>query len=121
MERSSRGQASVELALVIPVLVLLAVALIQLVVVARDRVQLVRVTAASARAAMVDPDDRTVAATARALRGGLDLERVECSGGRAAGELLTVSVMARPQRLPLVGAALGGLRLSESLTVRVEG
>lgn len=121
MERSSRGQASVELALVIPVLVLLAVALIQLVVVARDRVQLVRVTAASARAAMVDPDERTAAATARALRGGLDLERVECSGGRAPGELLTVSVVARPQRLPLVGVALGGLRLSESLTVRVEG
>lgn len=105
----------------VPVVVLLAVALVQVVVVAVDRVQLVRVTAASARAAMVEPDDPTATSAAREVSGGLEVQQVELHGGRRPGDLLTVSVVARPRRLPLVGMAVAGLRLSESLTVRVEG
>jgi hypothetical protein len=111
----------VETAIMIPVIVLFLAALVQVVVVVRDQVQLVRVTSATARAVMVQPDEQTAHATADAVRGDLEVERVEILGSRNPGDLLSVSVVARPHRLPLVGVAISGMRLSERLTVRVEG
>lgn len=110
-----------ETAIMIPVVVLLLAAVIQVVIVARDQVQLVRVTSAAARSAMVEPDEDTARATVEAMSGDLDVERVELHGGRAPGDLLSVSVVVRPRRIPLVGLGISGVRLSEHLTVRVEG
>lgn len=110
-----------ETAIMIPVVVLLLAAVIQVVIVARDQVQVVRVTSAAARSAMVEPDEGTARATVEAMSGGLDVERVVLHGGRAPGDLLSVSVVARPRRIPLVGVAIAGVRISEHLTVRVEG
>lgn len=118
---SGRAQATVETAIMIPVVVVLLAALVQVVVVVRDQVQVVRVTSATARAVMVEPDHEAARAAADAVRGDLEVERVELDGGRDPGDLLSVSVVARPHRLPLVGLAISGVRLSERLTVRVEG
>lgn len=118
---SQRGQATVETAIMIPVVVLLLAVLVQVVVVIRDQVQVVRVTSATARSVMVDPDERVARDTADAVRGDLEVERVELHGGRGPGDMLRISVVARPRRLPLVGVVISGLRLSERLTVRVEG
>ncbi|MFV0318295.1 MAG: TadE/TadG family type IV pilus assembly protein [Microthrixaceae bacterium] len=119
--RRERGQATVEFALVIPIVVLLLAALVQVGLVVRDRVALVRITAASARAAMVEPSDAVVADELRALGGSLDIESWNLSGARSPGALLTVAVTARPTRVPLVGVAVSGMRITERLTVRVEG
>lgn len=110
-----------ETAIMIPVVVLLLAALVQVALVARDQVHLVRVTSATARAVMVEPEDRTARATVDAVSGALEVDRVVLEGGREPGDLLSVSVVARPQRVPLVGMAVSGLRLTERITVRVEG
>lgn len=121
VNRSPRAQATVETAIMIPILILLLAALVQVVVVVRDQVQVVRVTSAAARAVMVEPDEQTARAAADAVRGDLELEKVELRGGRAPGDHVDVSVVARPQQVPLVGVAISRMRLSERLTVRVEG
>jgi len=121
MRQSPRAQATVETAMMIPVVVVLLAALVQVVVVVRDQVHVVRVTSAVARAVMVEPDEQTARRTVDSLRGDLEVERVEMHGGREPGDILSVSVVARPRRLPLVGLAVAPLRLTERVTVRVEG
>ncbi len=70
---------------------------------------------------MVEPNAEAARAAADSVRGDLDLQHVSLSGSREPGGLLTVSVVARPQRLPIVGSVLSGVHLSEQFTVRVEG
>ena len=55
------------------------------------------------------------------LAGGLAVRSVSLSGSRSPGSLLTVTVTARPTRVPVVGLAVTRLELSERLVVRVEG
>lgn len=117
----SRGQATVELALLLPVVVLLVLLVVQAAVVARDQVQLTRATSAAARAAMVDPTESAARAALSDVGRGLRLRGLELRGDRTPGGLLTVSVVAAPTPVPLVGAALGWVRLKEKLVVRVEG
>lgn len=118
---AGRGQATVEMALLLPVVALLVLLVVQAAIVARDQVQLTRATSAAARAAMVDPTERTARAALSDVGTGLEVKGLELSGDRSPGGLLTVSVVATPRKLPLVGAALGSVRLREQLVVRVEG
>lgn len=118
---STRGQATVEFALMMPVVVLVVAAVLQAAVLARDQVHLTRATAAAARAVMVEPSTDTARAELATVGEGLQIEGVSISGGRDRGDLATVSVSASPTRVPLVGLALGSMRLRERLVVRVEG
>jgi Flp pilus assembly protein TadG len=119
---ASDGQATVELALLMPVLMIGLLAVIQVALVARDRVLVVHATREAARAAAVEPDPAT-AARAAAQATGLDADRLSVSLGpqRAPGERLTVSVTYRaPTSVPLVGRLVGDVVLRDRLTIRVE-
>jgi TadE-like protein len=116
------GQATVELALVLPLVALVLLALVQAVVVARDQLLVVHAAREAAREAAVDPDP--AAATRAAQRAGpLDPARlaVDLSGRAGPGSSVRADVRYRPpNRLPFVGRLLGDLTLSGRATMRVE-
>jgi len=119
--RCSRGQATVELACVLPVLLLLALSAVQVGLVVRDRVVVVHAARAAGRATVVDPS--TAAATAAVRRQGAPGDRATVSlhGDTRPGGLVTVTVRLRPTRVPVVGRLVGSTVLEERLVVMVEG
>jgi hypothetical protein len=112
------GQATAELALVFPVVLLLALALIQATLVLRDDLVLVDAAREAARAASLDPDPARAARAAAAVLPGASV----LPGPRpAVGELVTVRVSYRsPTSLPLVGPLLPDPVLVAHATMRVE-
>jgi Flp pilus assembly protein TadG len=125
MRSGEQGQATVEAVLVLSVLVALALVVVQVGVVVRDRVLLAHAGREAARAAAVDPTLATATASARAAT-GLDDGRltVALSGSGASpapGDRLTVVVGYRaPTTVPLVGALIPDIDLETSATTRVE-
>jgi len=127
MSRAARrdrdgGQATVELAMVLPLIVLLMLALIQVVVLARDQLLVTHAAREAARAAAVDPDP---GAPRRAAVGAgpLDPARLQVEPGPrgAVGDSVSVQVHYRePTSLPIVGRALGDVTLHSEATMRVE-
>lgn len=120
--RGANGQATVELALVLPLVALLLLALVQAAIIARDQVLVTHAAREAAREAAVDADPG--AARRAAQRAGpLSTDRldVEVTGRDGAGSRVRVVVRYTvPIRLPLVGRALGDVRLTASATMRVE-
>lgn len=120
--RTARGQATVEVALVLPLLALLALLVVQVGVLARDRVAVTHAARAGARAAAVDPSPREVrAAVVRATH--LDADRIEVtvSGAAGPGSLVTVHVTYRdPTDVALVGPLVPDVSLEETLVARLE-
>ena len=80
-----RGSAVVEFALVLPILLLLCLALVQVGLLARDQLLLVQASRAGSRQAAVDPDDGAVRVAALDAAPGLDPARVEVTVVRAGG------------------------------------
>ena len=120
--RREGGQATVELALLLPVVVLLVLAILQLGLVARDVVLVTHASREAARAAAVDPDP-DAARRAAADTPGLqeDRLRVTTTGGEGAGDRVRVEVRYRiPTAVPLVGALLGDRTVHSATTMRVE-
>jgi hypothetical protein len=117
--RESPGQASTELTLVVPLVALLLVALVQAGILLRDQLLVVQAAREGAREAAVTAEQERIHAAARRAAPGLDLD-VRVQRGPRAGDLATVSVRARPTRLPVVGRALGDHRIEASATMRVE-
>jgi Flp pilus assembly protein TadG len=122
--RDERGSAAVEFALVLPLLLLLLVAGVQVGVLARDDLVLTHSARAGAREATVDADDERVRSAAAASAPGLDpaaLEiAIERTGSR--GDPVTVSVA---YDAPVSGLLAGWLfpdvvRLHEAVTMRQE-
>lgn len=116
---SSRGQATVELALALPVVVLVLLAAVQVAVVARSQILVVDAARAGARAAAV----RAGAAVGAARRTpGLRGERLEVDEASAGpGGDVEVHVRYRaPTDVPLVGALFGEPTLTATVTMAVE-
>jgi Flp pilus assembly protein TadG len=120
-DQGEGGQAAVELALVLPLLLVVALAGLQVALVARDQVLLVHAAREGARQAAVSDDDASVvtsARTATALAGA----RLDVRTGRL-GRSGTVTVRATyrsPTDVPLVGGLLGDVRLGAAATMRSE-
>jgi len=117
-----RGQATVELALVLPLVLLLILAGVQVGLIARDRLLLAHTAREAARAAAVQPDPETALAAGRAAT-SLDPERLSITVGpnRQPGERLLVTVRyTAPTTVPLVGHLLGDVTLTADVTTRVE-
>jgi Flp pilus assembly protein TadG len=117
------GQAAVELALLLPVVVLLLLAVLQVGLVARD---VVLVTHASREAARAVAADAAPGAALEAARtsGALDGERLTVTTSRRgeAGSRVRVEVRYRSRTdVPIVGALLGDRTITSSATMRVEG
>ena len=121
MLRPDRGQATVELALALPVVLLVLALVVQVALLARDRVAVVHAARAAARAAVVDPTVGAATRAARSAGGSLGSASVRLDGDPAPGGLLGVTVTARPTVVPLVGHVLAGVQLRERLVVLVEG
>jgi Flp pilus assembly protein TadG len=121
-QRAEAGQATVELALVLPLVVVILLALVQAAVVARDQIVVTHAAREAARAAAVD-DDSAAARRAAEQAGPLDAERldVDITGRDGVGSRVRVVVRYRPPtRLPVVGSVLGDVTLAATATMRVE-
>ena len=120
--RADGGQASVELALVLPLVVMLLLAVVQLGLLVRDQIMVVHAAREAVREAAVDPAPD--AARRAALASSTLVESrvaVTATGRGAAGSRVRVEVTYRsPTTVPLLGAALGDLPLRASAPLRVE-
>jgi len=120
--RGDQGQAAVELALVLPLVVALALILCQVALVVRDQVLVVHAAREAGRAAAVDADPGAARQAALAS-GPLDGARldVDVAGRGEAGSRVRVTVRYRSATdLPLVGSMVGDVDLSGTATLRVE-
>jgi Flp pilus assembly protein TadG len=112
----------VELALLLPLVVVLLLAVLQVGLLARDVVLVTHASREAARAAATDPDPEA-ARTAATASSGLAADRLEVRvrGRGDAGSRVRVEVAYRaPTTVPLVGALLGDRTIRSSATMRVE-
>ena len=115
------GQAAVELALVLPFVLLLFLALLQVGLVVRDEVLVVHAAREAARRAAVDPSPAGPRLVALA-GSGLPADRLTVTATRQGpGGVVEVTVRYRsPTGLPLIGPLLPDVRLEAKSTMRVE-
>ena len=117
-----RGQAAVETALVLPLLLAAMLALVQVGLLVRDHILVVHAAREAARAAAVDPTSETATAAAMAAT-ELDPARlqVDVAGSRGTGGRLRIAVSYRPKlEVPIVGRLFPSISIREELTIRVE-
>lgn len=120
--RREGGQATVELALTLPVLVLLLAALVEVGLVVGDQARLWHAAREAARMAAVDPDheDVLVAAERPGLR-PLQVEMTPDPQLRRQGDAVTVEVRYFPAaRIPLFRSLLDRVELSARGVTRIE-
>ena len=121
--RGHGGQATVEVALVLPIVVALFLLVVQVALMARDEVLVIHAAHEAARAAAID--DRPQAPLEAARRSGpLDPARlqVRVSPRGQPGSLVVVDVSYRtPTEVPLVGSLAGDVVLHAQAAMRVEG
>jgi len=121
--RLEGGQATLELALCLPVLMLALLLVVQVGLVVRDQVRAVHAAREAAREAAVSADPSRAEAAAQ---GSSDLDgsrlTVSISGRGAAGSRVTATVTYRASTdVPLVGMLLPDPVLHAEATMRVEG
>ena len=119
---ADRGQAAVELALLLPLVVLLLLAILQVSLLGKDAVLVAHASREAARAAATEPDPRA-AAVAAAAAAGLDPDRldVQVSPRGGTGTRVRVVVAYRaPTDVPLVGAVVDDRTIRIAATMRVE-
>ncbi len=120
--RDERGQSAVELALVLPLLALLALGLVQVGLVVRDQLLVLQAARDAVRQAAVSDDHGAVTDAARGAT-TLDPRRFEVDVGPrgAPGSTVRVRVHYRaPTVVPLVGRFLGDVDLEATASMRVE-
>lgn len=116
------GQATVELALLLPLLVTLLVAVLQLAIVARNSLAVTHATRVAARTAVSEPSPQAITASARSAT-GLPAEQVQVkvSGSLQPRGRATVTVTyVDPTDAPLVGRLIPPVTLSQRLSFFVE-
>ena len=120
--REDGGQASVELALVLPLVMILLLAVVQMGLLVRDQILVVHAAREAAREAAVDPAADAPRRAALASSTLSDSSLTVTSTGRGApGSRVRVEVAYRTSSaVPLVGPAVGKLTLRASATMRVE-
>jgi len=115
-----RGSVTVEMALAVPVILLVLLAAVEVAVVARTQIEVVNAAREGAREAAASPDPaRAVAAARAALGPSAGRARISVRRPHVVGERAEVEVVL-PYRLG--GGLLGGLSidLGASATMRVE-
>jgi Flp pilus assembly protein TadG len=122
--RDESGSAVVEFALLLPVLLLLLLAVVQVGVLASDRLLLAQAARAGAREAAIQEFDEAVREAATSAGAGLDPERLRLEVSRAGsrGSPVTVSLS---YDVPIVGVLAGWLlpatvTISTAATARQE-
>ncbi|MGZ5292109.1 MAG: TadE/TadG family type IV pilus assembly protein [Actinomycetota bacterium] len=110
-----RGSAVVEFALLLPILLLLVLALVQVGVLARDRLLLAQASRAGAREAAITDSVSAVVESATLAAPGLDPARLRITVERAGARGAPVTVSAAYD-VPIAGVLAGWL-LPESVTL----
>jgi len=108
--RSEDGTAALEFALVLPLLLVMALALVQVGLLARDRLLVEAAARAGARTAAVDPSAANVTTAALAAGPGLDAAKTSVVIARsgARGDPVSVTVDEEdPILVPFVGWLVG--------------
>lgn len=120
--RDDAGQATLELALGLPILALLLAGVVEVGLLVADHTRIWHAAREGARVAVVDPDaSDVVAAAERAGLRPLDVEISPAPQLRRQGDPLTVAVRYDPQaRVPLFGPLLGRVELNAQATMRIE-
>lgn len=122
MIRDERGQSTVELALCLPIVVIVLAVVVQVGLVASDHVKVWHAAREAARVAAVDPDEAAISRAAA----GAGLEPLEITVEpeelyRRQGEPVTVAVSYAPStRVPAIGSLFEGLRLVAEASMRIE-
>lgn len=116
------GQATVELALCLPIIALLLLLVVQVALLGRAVLLVGHAAREGARVAAVDADPGSVGMAVRATP-GLDARRVRwVRGARVPGRPVRVVVRYRfPTRVPLIGALLPDLTIRGALSTYAEG
>lgn len=120
--RAERGQATVELALALPILALFLAAIVEVGLIVSDQARLWHAAREAARVAAVDPDLEDVRAAAErpGLR-PLDVSASPAPQWRRQGDPVSVEVRYTPRsRLPLFGVLVDRVELSASGVMRIE-
>lgn len=116
-----RGQATVELALGLPVVCLGVLLVLQLALVGRDAVLVHHAAREAARAAAVEPRASAARAGALASTTALDPHRLDVALSRRAGRVTAEVRYRAVTGLPLVGALVPDPELAAAVTMREEG
>jgi Flp pilus assembly protein TadG len=116
--RPEAGQATVELALALPVVLVLGLVLVQATLVLRDQLVVVHAAREAVRATSLDPDPgRGQTAAEAVLPGAL----VRLGRRPPVGELVAIEVHYRsPTAVPVVGPLLADVALEARAVMRVE-
>lgn len=117
---SHRGQATVELALGLPVVCLAVLLVLQLALVGRDAVLVHHAAREAARAAAVEPWASAARAGAVASTTALDPTRLEVDLSRRGGRVTTEVRYRSVTGLPMLGALVPDPELAASVTMREE-
>ena len=120
--RREGGQATVEVALLLPLVATMLLGVVQVGLVVRDQVLVTHAAREAARAAAVDPQ-LSVAREGAESGARLDPSRLDVTlgGSTDPGGRLTVTIRYRsPTTVPLVGQLLGDRSLTAEATMRVE-
>ena len=115
--RAERGQATVELALAMPLLCLLLLGVVQIAVVVRDQLVAIEAARVGARAASVsaDPAGAAEGAVRRAVSSPVRVSTATQDG------YVTVSVtIENPTDVPLIGVLMPSVEVRASATMQLE-
>jgi hypothetical protein len=122
--QAERGQATVEMALVLPILIWLLIGLVDIARVANAVLIMNHATREAVRLGITGASDSEIVERARATAPTLDLDRftvtVSPMGYRAPGADLTISLQYDYKVLALMGIMGTDLSLSTQLIARVE-
>ncbi|MGB0114318.1 MAG: TadE family protein [Ilumatobacteraceae bacterium] len=120
-QESERGQAAVEFALVLPIVVVMALGLVTIGIAVRNELAVELAAREGARAAAVAADARGAAETAatRAVRLPIDVTTTTTRAGTT--ELVTVTVThVDPVDVAIIGALVGPVTHTATVTMAVE-
>ncbi|MGA0195574.1 MAG: TadE/TadG family type IV pilus assembly protein [Ilumatobacteraceae bacterium] len=116
--RLDRGQATVEFALTIPVLVIALLGAIQVFVILVDRIHLVHVTRDAARAASVGDDPRSAAEMV--IDRSFPDREISLTVSMSDDVVTVEMVLSNPTDVPIIGRFLPEVELRESLSMLAE-
>ncbi len=117
--RGARGQATVEFALVLPLVLGLALFIVQVGLVVRDQIMVVNAAREGARTAAVQP----LLAEARQSAidsGALDPQRTTVLMSQGSATVTVTVSYQSTTTVPIIGTLVGDITMSESTTMRSE-
>jgi Flp pilus assembly protein TadG len=116
--RRDDGQAAVEFAIALPLVIVLLLGVIQVVLVARDQIALELAARDGARAASVAADP--AAAAERGAREATGLRPITVATMTGARRVTVTVGHTNPTAVPIIGIVIGDVELSASVTLARE-